>query len=229
MWYCTCSDVMRTLCGARTQASWPPYVYMVRRELLMDVPFAQSEQYLSKITASHFSTLDTKFANWNVLNRILIAMHNENKANCNENFRICGEEPVAPLYNRKASIGLWGWRYHSHKFSSGPFWTHKIETKDKHISISNILHLLSAPASIPRVGAVLACLVVASRSNCKFIIVSNFCLIVDLCFHPSRALTRSLEAFTPSTWTYFCYYHIAKGTIAPTMQSIQSYQHYNKS
>ena len=34
---------------------------------------------------------------------------------------------------------------------------------------------------------------------------SNFCLIVDSCFHPSRALTRSLEAFTPSTWTYFCY------------------------
>ena len=26
-----------------------------------------------------------------------IAMHNENKANCNENFRICAEEPVAPL------------------------------------------------------------------------------------------------------------------------------------
>ena len=23
-------------------------------------------------------------------------------------------------------------------------------------------------------------------------------------FHPSRALTRTIEAFTPSTWTYFC-------------------------
>ena len=54
------------------------------------------------------------------------------------------------------------------KFSSGPFWTHKIKTKAKYISISNILHLLSAPTSIPRVEVVLACLVVESKSNCKF-------------------------------------------------------------
>ena len=40
------------------------------------------------------------------------------------------------------------------KFSSGPFWTHKIKTKAKYTSISNILHLLSAPASIPCVGAI---------------------------------------------------------------------------
>ena len=99
-----------------------------------------------------------------------------------------------------------GRRYKNHKFSSGPFWTHKIKAKDKNISISNILHLLSAPASIPSVGAVLACLVVKSRSNCKFIIISNLCLIVDSCFHPSTALKGSLEAFTPSTWTYFCYF-----------------------
>ena len=65
---------------------------------------------------------------------------------------------------------------------------------------------MSAPASIPSVGAVLACLVVTSKSYCKFPIVSDFCLIVDSRFHPSRALTRSLEAFTPSTWTYFCYH-----------------------
>ena len=64
----------------------------------MDVLFMQAEQYLSEITASHFSILNMKIANWNVLKRILIAMHNENKANCNENFRICAEEPVAPLY-----------------------------------------------------------------------------------------------------------------------------------
>ena len=64
---------------------------------------------------------------------------------------------------------------------------------------------MSAPASIPHVGAILACLVVISKSYCKFIIVSDFCLIVDSHFHPSRALTNSLEAFTPSTWTYFCY------------------------
>ena len=64
----------------------------------MDVPFMQAEQYLSKLTASQFGTLNMKFANQNVLERILIAMHNKNKADCNENFRICAEEPIAPLY-----------------------------------------------------------------------------------------------------------------------------------
>ena len=66
----------------------------------MDVPFAQAKQYLSKLTSSHFSTLNTKFANCNVLKRILIAMLNENKADWNENFRICAEEPIAPLYKQ---------------------------------------------------------------------------------------------------------------------------------
>ena len=64
----------------------------------MDVLFTQAERYLSKITASHFSTLNTKIPNQNVLKRILIAMLNENKANTNENFRVCAEELVAPLY-----------------------------------------------------------------------------------------------------------------------------------
>ena len=64
----------------------------------MDVPFTQAKLYLSKITASHFSTLNTKIANQNVLKRILIAMFNENTAKSNENFRIGAEEPVAPLY-----------------------------------------------------------------------------------------------------------------------------------
>ena len=63
----------------------------------MDMPFVQAERYLSKITTSHFGTLNTKFANQNVLKGVLIAMLNENKANWNENFRICAEEPVAPL------------------------------------------------------------------------------------------------------------------------------------
>ena len=82
------------------QASQPPYVYVAHQELLMDMTFMQAERYLSRIAASHFSTLNTKFANWNALKRILIAMHNENEVNCNENFRICAEEPVAPLYKR---------------------------------------------------------------------------------------------------------------------------------
>ena len=66
----------------------------------MDVPFAQAKRYLSKLTALHFSTLNMKFANQNVLKRILIAMLNENKADWNEDFRICAEEPVAPLYKQ---------------------------------------------------------------------------------------------------------------------------------
>ena len=65
----------------------------------MDMPFAQAKQYLSKITTSHFSILNTEIANQNVLKRILIVMHNENQADSNENFRICAEEPIAPLYN----------------------------------------------------------------------------------------------------------------------------------
>ena len=56
-----------------------------------------SQMIFIKITASHFSALNTDFANQNVLKRILIAMLNKNKADWNENFRICVEEPVAPL------------------------------------------------------------------------------------------------------------------------------------
>ena len=66
----------------------------------MDMLFAQAKQYLSKIAASHFSTLNMKIANQNVLKRILIAMLNENTADSNENFRICSEESIAPLYKR---------------------------------------------------------------------------------------------------------------------------------
>ena len=55
--------------------------------IIMDVPFAQAELYPSKITASHFNTLNTKIANQNMLERILIAILNENTAVSNENFR----------------------------------------------------------------------------------------------------------------------------------------------
>ena len=64
----------------------------------MDAPFTQAKQYLSKLTTSHFNTLNTDFANQNVQKRIPIAMLNKNKANCIENFRIFAEEPLAPLY-----------------------------------------------------------------------------------------------------------------------------------
>ena len=53
----------------------------------MDVPFAQAKLYLTKLTSSHFNTLNMKIANQNVLERILIAMLNENMAVSNENFR----------------------------------------------------------------------------------------------------------------------------------------------
>ena len=66
----------------------------------MDVLFAQAKQYLWKLTASHFSTLNVDFANQNVLKRILIAVLNKNKANWNVNFSICAEEPIAPLYKQ---------------------------------------------------------------------------------------------------------------------------------
>ena len=75
------------------QASRPPYVYVAHQELLMDMLFAQAKLYLSKLTASHFGTLNMRISNQNMLKRILIAMDNENKADCNENFRICAEEP----------------------------------------------------------------------------------------------------------------------------------------
>ena len=92
-----------TSCGHRMahtcrQAGHP--MYMAHQEFLMDMPFKQAKLYLSKLTASDFGTLNMRIANQNVLKRILIAMHNENKADCNENLRICADEPVAPLYKQ---------------------------------------------------------------------------------------------------------------------------------
>ena len=64
----------------------------------MDMLFVPAELHLIKLATSHFSTLNMRIANQNMLKMILIAMHNENKANYNENFRICAEESVGPLY-----------------------------------------------------------------------------------------------------------------------------------
>ena len=75
-----------------------PYVNVVCQKLLMDMPSVPAELCLTKLTALHFSTLNTKIADQNMLKMILIAMHNENKADCNENFKICAEESVGPLY-----------------------------------------------------------------------------------------------------------------------------------
>ena len=75
-----------------------PYENMSWQKLLMDMLFMPAELYLIKLTASHLSTLNMRIANQNVLKMILIAMHNEDKTDYNENFRICAEESIGPLY-----------------------------------------------------------------------------------------------------------------------------------
>ena len=39
-----------------------PYENVVHQKLLMDIPFAPAKLYLIKLTASHFSTLNTRIA-----------------------------------------------------------------------------------------------------------------------------------------------------------------------
>ena len=85
---------MNALHGTCTQASLPPLCNHGAQEITYGHAFASAKQYVSRITASHFSTLNMKIANQNVLN---IAMHNKNKADCKENFRICAEGPIAHL------------------------------------------------------------------------------------------------------------------------------------
>ena len=53
-----CSDIMHASRGMCTQARRTSYVYMACQKILMDMPFMQAEQYLSKLTTSHFSTLN---------------------------------------------------------------------------------------------------------------------------------------------------------------------------
>ena len=94
---CAVTSCMHCAAHACRQAGCP-YVNMAHQELLMDMPFTSAELYLRKLTASHFSTINTKISNQNVLKRILIAMCNENKTDCNENFRMCAEESVGCMY-----------------------------------------------------------------------------------------------------------------------------------
>ena len=92
-----CYDIMWTSCGACMQASQPPLLICGMQEINY-LLFMPAEQHLLKLTISHFNTLNMKIANQNMLKRILIAMQDEHKANCNENFRICSEESIGPLY-----------------------------------------------------------------------------------------------------------------------------------
>ena len=94
---CAVMSCTHHVAHACRQASCP-YINITCQKLLMDMLFVPAKLYLIKLTASHFSTLNMKIANQNMLKRILIAMHNENKADCNENFRICAEESIGPLY-----------------------------------------------------------------------------------------------------------------------------------
>ena len=94
---CAVMSCTHHMMHAQRQAGCP-YVNVAHQKLLMDMPFMPAELYLTKLTTLHFSTLNMKISNQNMLKRILIAMHNENKADCNENFNICAEESVGPLY-----------------------------------------------------------------------------------------------------------------------------------
>ena len=94
---CVLTSCMHHAVHACRQAGHP-YVNVVQQNLLMHMPFAPAELCLSQLTTCHFSTLNTKIENQNMLKMILIAMHNKNKADCNDNFRICAEESIGPLY-----------------------------------------------------------------------------------------------------------------------------------
>ena len=66
------------------------------------------------------------------------------------------------------------------QFSSGQFGTHKIETKVHYISISNLLHLLSATCPVPHAVPILASLVVESKAFQSFLLTVILSLIVVL-------------------------------------------------
>ena len=91
-----------TLCAhhavhAHRQASHS-YDFMACQKLIIYLSFMPAKQLLLKLTASHFNDLNMQIANQTVLERILIAMQDENKAICNENFRIYSKKSVEPLY-----------------------------------------------------------------------------------------------------------------------------------
>ena len=94
---CAVTSCMQHAVHACRQARCP-YENVACQKLLVDMPFMPAELYLIKSTTSHFSTLNTRIANQNMLKMILIAIHNENKADYNENFSIYAEESVGALY-----------------------------------------------------------------------------------------------------------------------------------
>ena len=72
---CAVTSCMHHMMHAHRQAGHP-YVNVVHQKLLMHMPFAPAKLYLTKLTTSHFSTLNMKISSQNMLKMILIAMHN---------------------------------------------------------------------------------------------------------------------------------------------------------
>ena len=60
--------------------------------------FIPAKHLLLESTASYFNDLNIEIASQYVLECILIAIQDENKADCNENFKIYSGESVEPLY-----------------------------------------------------------------------------------------------------------------------------------
>ena len=75
-------------------ASQPPYVYVGVPGITYNVPVRTSQSIFIKNNHPRIlAPLNMRFANQNVLERILIAMLNENKGQfAMRNFRICAEE-----------------------------------------------------------------------------------------------------------------------------------------
>ena len=96
---CAVTSCVHHTAHAHRQAGHP-YENVVHQKLHMDTLFMPAELFLIKLTTSYFSTLNMRIANQNMLKMILIAMHNENNTDYNDNLRICAEEPVGPLYKR---------------------------------------------------------------------------------------------------------------------------------
>ena len=62
------SHVHHVACTCRQAGC--PYEYMAYQKILIDLLFTSAKQYLSKLTASHFSILNMKIANWHELKRM---------------------------------------------------------------------------------------------------------------------------------------------------------------
>ena len=92
-------------------------------------------------------------------------------------MRISGidlRNPYRPCTTGRLHLASWGGVTSKISLVLVHFGLIKLKPQEKFITISNTLHLLSAPACIPRVEAIWASLVVESVSYCKFFLASNF-------------------------------------------------------